>query len=137
MHRLTFYGETGRFTWRMLATVLVGQSISVFFGALVARAVAATGPDSQRSTTYLLVGTGLAILGVLAAGLLRRPFGVTLGWLVQLLTLASALIVPAMLVVGIIFLVLWVTCLVMGSRIDAAQAPGPDSGADGVGRVAE
>lgn len=140
MHRPPFYGTTGKFTWRMLATVLVGQSIAVFFGALVARAVAATGPDADRSTTYLLVGSALAVLSVVAAGLLRRPFGVTLGWVVQLLALASALVVPTMLVVGLIFLALWVTCLVMGTRIDAgqaAQATGPRSGEDGVDRVGE
>ncbi|MDC5695838.1 DUF4233 domain-containing protein [Intrasporangium calvum] len=136
MRRLTFYGATGKFTWRMLATVLVGQSISVFFGALVARAVAATGPDAHRSTTYLLVGSGLALLSILAAGLMRRPYGVTLGWLVQVLTLASALILPMMLVVGLIFLVLWTTCLFLGSRIDEAQAGGPDPD-DGADRVAE
>ncbi|MDV3223161.1 DUF4233 domain-containing protein [Intrasporangium sp.] len=138
MHRLPFYGTTGRFTWRMLATVLVGQSIAVFFGALVARAIAATGPDAKHSTTYLLVGSALAVLSIVAAGLLRRPYGVTLGWLVQLLTLVSALVVTAMLVVGLIFLALWVTCLVMGTRIDASQAqPGPPTGEDGVDRVDE
>ncbi|GAA6526553.1 hypothetical protein IDVR_23490 [Intrasporangium sp. DVR] len=136
MHRLAFYGTTGTFTWRMLATVLVGQSISVFFGALVARALAATGPDSARSTTYLLVGSALALLSVVAAGLLRRPYGVTIGWLVQALTLASALIVPAMVVVGVIFLVLWVTCLILGGRIVEAQAA-REAGGDGVDRVGE
>jgi hypothetical protein len=138
MHRLPFHGTTGTFTWRMLATVLVGQSISVFFGALVARAISATGPDADRSTTYLLVGSGLAVLSVVAAGQLRRPFGLTLGWLVQALTLASAIFVPAMLVVGLIFLALWITCLVMGTRIDEEQAPdGPQTGEDGVDRVDE
>ena len=122
MRGLVLYGQTGKFTWRMLATVLVGQSICVFFGALVARAVAATGEDADRSTAYLLVGTGLAVLCIVAAGLLRRPWGVTLGWLVQLATIASAVIVPMMLVVGLVFLALWVTCLVQGARIDTMQA---------------
>ncbi len=129
MHRLPVHGATGKFTWRMLATVLMGQSIVVFFGALVARALAATGPHASSSTTYLLVGSALAILCLVAAGMLRGPIGLSLGWLVQVLTLASALVVPGMLVVGVIFLALWITCLVQGRRIDAVQ-----SGAD---RVAE
>ena len=131
MHRLRLYGTTGKFTWRMLATVLVGQSIAVFFGALVARAIAATGPDVDRATTYLLVGSALAALCILAAGMLRHPLGLTLGWLVQVLTLVSAFVVPAMLVVGVIFLALWVVCLLQGARIDAAphgQAEAPGEG---------
>ena len=149
MHRLPVYGATGKFTWRMLATVLLGQSIVVFFGALVARAIAAAGLDASRSTTYLLVGSGLAVLCILAAGLLRRPIGLLLGWLVQVLTLVSALVVPGMLIVGVIFLALWITCLVQGRRIDAAQsgrgaADGEESagegaagGPSGADRVAE
>jgi hypothetical protein len=121
----------------MLAAVLFGQSLCVFFGALVARAMAATGSDPGLSTTYLIVGTGLAVLSVVAAGLLRRPIGVTLGWVVQVLTLASALVVSAMLAVGLIFLAMWITFFIMGSRIDEAQA-GRHGGADGrVDRVGE
>lgn len=122
MARLLFYGTGGKFTWRMLATVLAGQSLAVFFGALVARAIAATGPDAARSTSYLVVGFGIAALCILAAGTLRRPWGVTLGWLAQLLTLVSAFVVPMMLVVGLVFLALWLVCLVQGPRIDATDA---------------
>jgi len=140
MQRLPFYGMTGKFTWRMLATVLVGQSIAVFFGALVARAIAATGPDVGRATTYLLVGSALALLCIVAAGMLRHPLGLTLGWVAQVLTLVSAFVVPAMLVVGVIFLALWLVCLVQGGRIDGAQrrpVEGPGDSSRGVDRVGE
>ena len=40
----------------------------------------------------------------------------------QALTLLSALVVPLMLVVGIFFLTMWVTCLIQGARIDAEVA---------------
>jgi hypothetical protein len=39
MRGIVLHGTTGKFTWRMLATVLAGQSLCLFFGALVARAV--------------------------------------------------------------------------------------------------
>ena len=83
MHRLSLYGTTGTFTRRMLAAVLFGQSICVFFGALIARAMAATGPEPGPLDDLPGVGTGLAVLSIVAAGLLRRPFGVTLGWFVR------------------------------------------------------
>lgn len=118
---LVGYGVLGKFTWRMLATVLAGQAIAIFFGALVARALAASTAD-ERASGYLWVGSGLAVLALLAAGLMRRPYGVTLGWVVQLATFASAVVVRSMLVVGLIFTGLWVLCLVKGHRIDAEQA---------------
>ena len=126
---VVFYGSLGRFTWRMLATVLAGQGIVVFLGALVARGLAnAVGDD--RDSTWLWVGIGLAVLCFLAAGLMRRPWGVTLGWLIQVATFASAVVVPAMLVVGAIFLALWVGSLVLCRRVEeqlAAREGTPDA----------
>src|SRR5450759_2683286 len=62
------------------------------------RRSAATG--SSPSGTFLLAGSLLAVLCILDAGLLRRPWGITLGWALQLATFACAFIVPAMLAVG-------------------------------------
>lgn len=121
MRYLTFYGPLGKFSWRMLATVLAGESVIVFFGALVARAMASAGGD-DRGGAWLATGSALALLCIVAAGLVRRPWGVTLGWVVQGLTLLSAVVVPAMLLVGLIFLALWVLCMVQGAKIDALQA---------------
>jgi hypothetical protein len=111
------YGSLGKFTWRMLATVLVGQGVVVFLGALVARGLAAADGDDGGSS-WLWVGVGLAVLCFLAAGLMRRPFGLTLGWLIQVVTLASAVVVPAMLGVGLLFLTLWVGSLVLCRRVE-------------------
>ncbi|GAB2758617.1 hypothetical protein UB45_09765 [Terrabacter sp. 28] len=122
MRSIPLHGQTGKFTFRMLATVLGGQSICILLGALVARGVSAADGGGGRSTAYLLVGFGLGALCVVAAGMMRRPWGLTLGWVVQALTLVSAVIVPMMLVVGLFFLALWVTCLVKGAQIDAEMA---------------
>jgi Protein of unknown function (DUF4233) len=125
---VVFYGSLGRFTWRMLATVLAAQGIVVFLGALVARGLAnAVGDD--RDSTWLWVGVGLALLCFVAAGLMRRPWGVTLGWLIQVATFVSAAVVPAMLAVGVIFLALWVGSLILCRRVEdqmAAREGTPD-----------
>jgi high-affinity Fe2+/Pb2+ permease len=121
MAAVPFYGATGKFTWRMGAVVLGAQSVVVFLGALVARTLAAARGDAS-SGIYLLVGCGLAVLCLLAAGLMRRPYGVTVGWLIQVATFLSGFVLPMMLIVGVIFLLLWVTCLWQGQRIDAIQA---------------
>lgn len=125
---VVFYGSLGRFTWRMLATVLAAQGIVVFLGALVARGLAnAVGDD--RDSTWLWVGIGLAVLCFVAAGLMRRPWGVTLGWLIQVATFVAAAVVPAMLAVGVIFLALWVGSLILCRRVEdqmAARERTPD-----------
>ncbi len=118
---LAVYGQLGKFTWRMCATVLAAQSILVFFGALVARGIAAV-DSGDAAAAYLVVGSGLAALCIVAAGLMRRPVGVSVGWLIQLATFAAALVVPLMAGVGVIFTGLWVLCLVQGRRIDAGVA---------------
>lgn len=121
MSWLRFTGPLGKFTWRMLATVLAGQGIVIFFGALVARAIA-DAQGQQTAATFLWVGSALAVLSFAAAGMMRRRIGVSLGWLVQVGTFAAAAVVPLMVAVGVIFTGLWVLCLVQGTRIDEAQA---------------
>jgi hypothetical protein len=122
MSRLPLYGTQGKFTFRLLAMALVGQAVILSFFALVARgnAIADGRPaDGQR---LLWVGLGLSVLALLAAGLMRRPYGITLGWLVQLLTWASAVLVTAMVGVAIVFTALWVLLLVQGRKVDRLVA---------------
>ncbi len=128
MRGVVLYGALGKFTWRMLATVLGSQGVVIFLGALVARGLAKADGD-QTATTWLWVGVGLAVLCFLAAGLMRRPWGVTLGWVIQLATFASAVVLPAMLIVGVIFLILWVGSLVVCRRVEDEQAARQQAGA--------
>lgn len=113
--RLT--GRLGKFTWRMLAAVLVGQGISISLGALVARGIGMAQAD-ERADQFLYAGLGLALLCIVTAGLMRTPIGLPLGWLCQVLTFLTAFIVPMMLIVGLIFLGLWVLCLAQGAKIE-------------------
>jgi Protein of unknown function (DUF4233) len=133
----TLYGAPGKMTRRLAGTVIGAQGLAVFFGALVARGLASAKAE-DTSSTFLLLGSVLAVLCILDAGLLRRPWGVTLGWGLQIATFASAIVVPAMLVVGVLFGALWLTALAQGRVMDeriirvdaqwyAAQAAsGPD-----------
>ena len=118
---IRFTGALGKFTWRMLATVLVGQGISISLGAMVARGIAIA-DDVAQADAYLYVGLGLAVLCLLAAGLMRTTVGLPLGWLCQALTLASGFVVGTMFIVGAIFLGLWVLCLVQGAKIERMMA---------------
>lgn len=111
----------GPTTRRLCGASLLAQGISVFLGSLVAwqldRAL-----HGGTGTALLWSGLALALLCLVAAGALRSRAGVWLGWLCQVLTLASALLLPAMLLVGLIFTALWWVCLSYGMRIDADKA---------------
>ena len=62
------------------------------------------------------------LLGLLAAGVVRRPGGIAVGWVLQVLVCLSGLLVPAMAVLGLIFLGVWVTALVYGAKGDRLAA---------------
>lgn len=104
-------------TARLCTIVLAGQAPVVLFGAFGARAVAGVS-EPERSATYLWVGLVLAVACLVAAALARLRWGIALGWLVQLATLVSAIWVPAMGAVAVIFGGLWLLALVQGRRMD-------------------
>ncbi|MGC1207334.1 MAG: DUF4233 domain-containing protein [Ornithinimicrobium sp.] len=123
MSGVLFFDVPGKFARRLAAVALLGQAMTVFFGGLVARQFAvADGDPDGRATAYLIGGCALALLCILASGMLRRPGGVLLGWVIQLLTLASALILPAMVAVAVIFGGLWWMCLSQGKKMDDMSA---------------
>ena len=131
------YGRQGKFTFRLLAVALFGQAVILSFFALVARANAIAAGRPEDGTTLLWVGLGLSLLALVAAGAMRTPFGITLGWVVQVLTWVSGVVVPMMLAVGLVFTGLWVLLLVQGRKVDrivaereAAAAAGDASTAD-------
>jgi len=70
-----------------------------------------------------LLGSGSAVLALVAAGLLRKPLGYPIGWLAQLAGLLLGLLTPSMFIVGGMFAALWVVSFVLGKRLDARQAP--------------
>ena len=117
MSALSFYGIPGKMTRRLLGVVIGTQGLAVFFGALVARSLAAV-DGSHTSSSFLLIGSLLAVLCILDAGLLRRRWGISVGWVLQIATLACAFIVPVMLLVGLLFGALWLTALVQGRNMD-------------------
>lgn len=122
MRRLPLYGRQGKFTFRLLALALLGQSVILSFFALVARGNAIAAGDPAGGDRLLWLGLGLAALALVASGLMRRPVGITVGWLVQLLTWVSAVVVTVMLGVALVFTALWVLLLVQGMKVDALVA---------------
>ncbi len=119
--KMLIYGVGERMTRRLAAVVVAFQVIVVLLGGLVAYALASAQQASVQ-TAYLWVGGLLALLCIVTAGTMRRPWGVAIGWAVQIASLVSAVVVPLMFVVGLIFGALWITALVQGAKMDQLTA---------------
>ncbi|WP_018156424.1 DUF4233 domain-containing protein [Demetria terragena] len=118
---LRWYGVGEKMFRRLVAVVLVGEAFVFFFVALVAWAVRRDTPG-EPAVAYLVIGCVLAVVAFLTSGLLRRPWGVTVGWVLQFFVLAASFVELTMLVIGAIFLALWITALVQGDKMDALTA---------------
>jgi membrane protein implicated in regulation of membrane protease activity len=102
----------------LCSAVLSIEAIVVFLGVVVA---GTNGADDNK-TMILILGFVLMILLFLAVGTLRRSWGLTAGWILQILVLAIGFQVPLMFFVGGIFVVLWYVAIQEGSKVDALKA---------------
>ena len=101
----------------MCAGMLVLQAVVLFLTGAVT--IGMTDLGVARS---LCLGVGLAALCLLAAGLVGRPGGYPLGWLVQVVSVALGFVVTAMFFVGLVFAVLWGAAYFLGIKIDRERA---------------
>lgn len=99
---------------RLAAMVLAFEAITVALAIPVA-------PDAALPLVVV------ALLCVVGASIVRRPIGITFGWMVQALLLAVIWFVPAFAFVGVPYLLLWWYCLRIGDRIDRERLHASDS----------
>ena len=70
----------------------------------------------------LAIGLGLAVLCVLVAGMLRRPWAYAAGWAIQVAAVGLGFVVGTMWVLGGIFALLWGMADYLGRRIERERA---------------
>lgn len=100
----------------VLPAILLLEAIVVALAIPVALAV-----DDRGPTSAIVLGV-LAILLALGSGAVRRPRGVAVGWVLQVLVVLSGLLVPALAVLGLVFLGVWVLGVIYGAKGDALAA---------------
>jgi Protein of unknown function (DUF4233) len=102
---------------------VIAASILVFEALLVVLAIPVAitlgGVDPAVAITG---GLALAVLCVVVAGLLSRPWGYRAGWVVQGLIVLSGFVVHAMFLIGGLFVLLWVVGLRVGRRGEELHA---------------
>lgn len=101
---------------RLLATVLGCEAIVIALAIPVAVSVL----EVDGATAGAVCG-GLAVACLLMAGLLRFPWAVAAGTVLQVLIVATGFMVPAMFFLGVVFGALWVTAIWMGRKAETTQ----------------
>jgi len=98
----------------LVASIVLGfETVVVFLAALVIFGLKALPPAPA------LIGGAVFCLALFAAiGLLHTRAGIILGWVLQAAIVATGIFVPAMFVVGILFVAIWVYAMYAGGRID-------------------
>jgi hypothetical protein len=70
----------------------------------------------------LIIGIVIMVLLLLNSGLLRKPYGWWLGWILQVATILYGLIIPSMFFMGAIFALLWASAIYFGRKGEAIRA---------------
>ncbi len=107
----------------LCSSVLAIEAIVVFLATSLAAS------NGSVSNTALAWTAGLVLMAMLIAaiGTLGRRWGLTLGWVLQGLVLATSVVVGwTMLIVGVIFVILWWLAIHNGRRVDALRAQAED-----------
>jgi hypothetical protein len=113
------------------AAVLVFEGLVIFFATLVALDLT----DVDHGVLWA-VGTGGAVLCFALAGLVRQPWGLPAGSVLQVAVVATGFVVPVMFFLGVLFGGLWFLVLHLGrkvERLEAARAAGPPPDVPGDG----
>ena len=96
------------------------ESIVVFLAGLTVFGLKAL-PEGMEQW-WGIVGGGIVALACIAvAGMITRRWAVTAGWVIQAIVAVSALLVPAILLVVVIFGGMWAYATIMGARLDARR----------------
>ncbi|MEX3507935.1 hypothetical protein CKW39_11290 [Kocuria sp. WRN011] len=99
-------------------SVLSIEAFIVFFATLAVFGILAR--DWGTTQQWLLVGGGvlLTLVFLLACGMVRRPGGYVLGWVLQLVLIATGFLLPAMFVIGALCALAWWYAVAKGTTID-------------------
>jgi hypothetical protein len=96
--------------------------LAIEFVVVLLAALVVWGLHDLPAPAALGGGAALLALIVIAAGLARSTVGIALGWLVQVVLLATGAVQIAVGIVGVLFGAFWVYCMIVGGRIDRREA---------------
>lgn len=101
------------------STVLLLEAFVALFGTL---AVFGLRRGEFPPALVFGLGIGLALVLALTCAVLTKPWGVALGWVLQLVLILTGFVEPTMFVVGALFALTWWYGIRTGIRIDREAA---------------
>ena len=101
--------------------ILVFESVIVFLAGLVVFGLKAL-PAAMPDWWGIVSGALLALAMLVVSGTLRWRGGVIAGWVLQVVLLAGAFLVPTIAVVAIIFGGMWAYGTIKGASLDRRNA---------------
>ena len=105
-----------------LTSIVLGtEAVVVFLGGLTVHGLRAL-PEPIPSWWGIVGGTVLALAIVVSARFTGRRWGIVLGWAWQGVVLLSALLVPAMLFVTLVFGGMFAYATIKGTALDRRRA---------------
>lgn len=103
-------------TESLLSIVLGLEAVLVFFIALTVYGLRALPPLEAFGG-----GAALVVLLALATRIVRYPWGVWVGWALQVALLATGILLPALYIAAALFVAMWVFCFVRARQIEHAN----------------
>lgn len=105
-----------------LATIVLGfESIIVFLGGLAIYGLHVL-PDSIPDWWGIVAGVVLAVLMVLTTLVVRYPWGIWLGWVLQTVVALGGFLVPGLALVALIFGTMYAYATIKGGALDRRNA---------------
>jgi len=104
-----------------LAPVVLGfESIVVFLAGLTVFGLKAL-PEGVPPWWGIVGGAVVGLACIVVAGMITKPWAITAGWVIQALIALSAILVPEILLVVVIFGGMWAYATIMGAKLDARR----------------
>jgi hypothetical protein len=105
-----------------LGSIVLGfESVVVFLGGLVVYGLRVL-PEGVEPWWGVVGGVVLAALMIATSGLLRHRWAIVLGWVLQIVLALGAFLVPALLLIALIFGGMWAYATIKGASLDRRNA---------------
>jgi len=107
---------------RSVVSTLAAMLLATELLVVLLAALALLGLQDLPPAVALGGGGGLVVLIAIAAALSTRRIGIVLGWIVQVVLLATFAVSIPVGIVGVVFTAIWVYGMIVGRRIDRREA---------------
>ena len=101
------------------SVVLTLEALVVLFATLAAFGLLR---DTIAPALILAVGVVLALALIISCAFLTKPYGIAIGWVLQLVIIATGFIEPTMFLIGGLFALTWLYGIRTGIRLDTENA---------------